>query len=212
MSKSQYAYDTIRARIVDGHYGPGHRLVLDQLARELEVSAVPVREAIRKLEAEELVRFERNVGATVAAIDPVEYTHTVQTLAIIEGAATAHAAPYLSAADIDRAAELNDRMRQCLADFDPIAFTILNHDFHAALYLRCPNPHLTELVGRGWTRLATIRRSTFAFVPGRAPASVEEHDQLLALIRDGAAAAEIEQFARAHRLATLNAFLERENR
>ena len=98
-SKSQLAYEHLRERITRGGYGPGYRLVLDQLARELGMSVVPVREAIRRLEAEGLVTFERNVGARVAAIDPVDYRDACQTLAIVEAAAVALAQPHLAAAD-----------------------------------------------------------------------------------------------------------------
>ena len=64
---------------------------------------------------------------------------------------------------------------------------------------------------RGWTRLAALRSSTFAYVPGRARASVEEHEQLLRLIESGAPFAEIEAAARAHRLNTLHAYLNHQN-
>ncbi|WP_158883237.1 GntR family transcriptional regulator [Amycolatopsis anabasis] len=212
LSKSQQAYQAIKSRIADGSYGPGHRLVLGSLAREFQVSPVPIREAIRLLEAEGFVHFERNVGATVAAIDPVEYQHTMQMLAIVEGAATALAAPHLTADDLAKAAEINDRMRATLRDFDPLTFTRLNHDFHETLYLPCPNPRLAELVRRGWSRLATIRESTFSFVPERAEASVAEHDQLLELIRTGAGPEWIEHRARSHRTATIDAFLRWEGR
>src|SRR5699024_10076784 len=124
-SKSTRAYETIKSRITDGAYGPGHRLVLGQLARELEVSPVPIREAIRLLEAEGFVEFERNVGAQVSAINPVEYSHTMETLAVVEGAATGLAAPHLTTETIDHAAELNDRLRISLRDFDPVGYTKL---------------------------------------------------------------------------------------
>ena len=99
VSKSQLAYEHLRERITRGAYGPGYRLVLDQLARELRMSVVPVREAIRRLEAEGVVTFERNVGARVAAIDPVDYQDACQALAIVEGGAVALAQPHLAAAD-----------------------------------------------------------------------------------------------------------------
>ena len=67
-SKSQRAYQLLHDRIVDGTYSPGYRLVLDAIGRELDMSVVPVREAIRRLEAEGLVTFERNIGARVAEI------------------------------------------------------------------------------------------------------------------------------------------------
>ena len=209
-SKSQRAYETIKTRITEGAYGPGHRLVLGHLARELEVSPVPIREAIRLLEAEGFVEFERNVGAQVSAINPVEYSHTMETLAVVEGAATGLAAPYLTTETIDHAAELNNRLRTSLRDFDPVGYTKLNHQFHETLYTQCPNPHLLDLVQRGWTRLAAIRESSFSFVPGRAEESVAEHDRLLELLRSGANRSDIERAAREHRTATMQAFLARE--
>jgi regulator of RNase E activity RraA len=115
-----------------GRFGPGHRLVLARLAQELGVSVVPVREAIRRLEAEGFVTFERNVGAAVAGIDPVEYQHTMQTLSIIEGAATALAAPLLPPDALARARTLNGQMAECLRDFDPVRFTELNRSFHGS--------------------------------------------------------------------------------
>ncbi|NUP75502.1 MAG: GntR family transcriptional regulator, partial [Sinomonas sp.] len=93
LSKSQLAYEWLHERIVSGSLAPGARLVLAQVAGELDVSVVPVREAVRRLEAEGLVTFEKNVGATVAGIDPVEYLYTMQTLSLVEGAATALSAP-----------------------------------------------------------------------------------------------------------------------
>ncbi|MDR7303621.1 GntR family transcriptional regulator [Haloactinomyces albus] len=211
LSKSQRAYQTIKSRITEGDYGPGHRLVLGRLARELEVSPVPIREAIRLLEAEGFVEFERNVGAQVSAINPVEYAHTMEMLAIVEGAATGLAAPHITAEVLATATEINDRMRTTLRDFDPRGFTHLNHEFHEALFTPCPNPYLLDMVRRGWTRLASIRESSFSFVPGRAEESVAEHDRLLELLRGGADPAEVEQAARAHRTATMTAFLSREH-
>ena len=159
--------------------------MLDQLARELGMSVVPVREAIRRLEAEGVVTFERNVGARVAAIDPVDYRDACQTLAIVEGAAVALAQPHLAAADLAEARAVNDRLRECLADFDPVRFTRLNEAFHRTLSDPCPNAQLKNLVDVGWLRLAGLRRSTFGFMPGRAHASVAEHDALLALLTAG---------------------------
>ncbi|OJX67932.1 MAG: GntR family transcriptional regulator [Micrococcales bacterium 73-13] len=206
-SKSEQAYRHIRARIEDGRFSPGYRLVLDRLAGELDMSVVPVREAIRRLEAEGLVEYERNVGAQVALLDPVEYLHTMETLAVIEGYATAAAAPALVPEQLARAREINERLRRSLADFDPIAYTRLNLEFHAVLFEACPNPHILDLVHRGWERMSMLRESSFSFVPERAPDAVDEHDAILRLIEQGADAAEIERAAREHRLATLRAVL-----
>ncbi len=207
LSKSQTAYAWIKERVADHRFAPGYRLVLGIIAAELDMSVVPVREAVRQLEAEGLVTFERNVGARVALVDEAEYAHTMQTLGVVEGAATALAAPFLDEEALARAAEINTRMRGLLGGFDDHAFTELNREFHAVLYAPCPNPHLLDLVHRGWTRLAGIRDSTFGFVPGRALHSVAEHVQILDLIRSGADALSIEIAVREHRWNTLDAVL-----
>lgn len=171
------------------------------------MSVVPVREAIRRLEAEQLVTFERNVGAQVSLVKETEYLHTIQTLALVEGAATALAAPEVSADQLRRAREINETMRESLGAFDPQRFTELNLEFHSVLFESCPNPHILDLVHRGWNRMKVLRNSSFSFVPGRAQESVEEHTAILQAIEDRAPAAEIEALARAHRTATLDAVL-----
>ena len=206
-SKSQQAYRFIRERIDDGRYVPGYRLVLGSIARELDVSVVPVREAIRRLEAEKLVTFERNVGAQVALIQETEYLHTMQTLALVEGSATALSAPLLTPDHLRRAREINERMRRTLDDFEPHRFTELNLQFHSVLFEECPNPHILDLVHRGWNRMKLLRDSSFSFVPGRALESVDEHDRILDLIETGADQLDIELAARRHRNATLDAVL-----
>ena len=56
-TKQQQLYEALRERILSGAYGPGFRVVIDQIAAEFAVSALPVREAIRRLEAEGLIVY-----------------------------------------------------------------------------------------------------------------------------------------------------------
>lgn len=205
-SKSQRTYDWIRERIRNREFNPGYRLVLSSIAAELEVSTVPVREAIRRLEAEGLVEFERNVGARVAMVNEGEYVDTMQTLGVLEGAATALALPHITEQDIAGAQAINDQMRAMLTDFDPAVFTALNEKFHRIICGRCPNAHLATLVDRGWERMAGLRSSTFSFVPERAARSVEEHEEVLRLIREQADPAQIEMTVRQHKWRTVEAF------
>ena len=206
-SKSQRAYHWIKERIVRQEYTPGYRLVLGSIAGDLDMSVVPVREAIRQLEAEGLVTFERNVGARVSMVDDAQYRFSMETLSVLEGSATAMAARHLTADDIREARLINERMIETLAHFDPRAFTALNQKFHAVLFAKCPNPRVLELVEGEWSRLGHLRESTFSFVPGRAGESVREHEAILQLIESSAPAAEIETAARRHRSGTLDAYL-----
>lgn len=216
LSKVQRAYEWIRERISNHEYRPGFRLVLGPIADSLGMSVAPVREAIRRLEAEGLVTFERNVGAHVALIDADEYVFAMQTLGLVEGAATALSSPLLSTADLDRAESVNAQMARLLDDsndpddsdgLDAHTFTKLNQQFHAVLYEPCPNPDILELVRLGWSRLSGIRDSTFSFVPARAHQSAKEHTGILELIRASVDPLEIELAVRNHRWRTMDAFL-----
>lgn len=210
-SKSDDAYEWIRERILDRQYTPGYRLVLSSIADSLDMSVVPVREAVRKLEAEGLVTFEKNVGACVKMIDESQYANSMQTLAIIEGAATALSAPYLTPKQVGVARSINQEMRDLIDNFDARTFTSLNQEFHSALLVANPNDRLMELVRAEWTQLGNLRESTFSFVPKRALQSVREHDAILELIESGAPKSAIEQAVRSHRLATVDAYLIRES-
>lgn len=207
-SKADLAYREILAGINAGRHTPGGRLVLSQLAEELNMSVVPVREAIRRLQSDSIVAYTRNVGATVIGIDPEVYQHTMETLALVEGYSTALCAPLVTAEELARARDLNERMRALLDDFNAPEFTALNKELHSVLFEHHQNPHILDLVHRGWARLAALRSSTFAYVPGRATDSVAEHDRLLDLIEQGADFATVEQAAREHRLNTLYAYLD----
>ena len=208
ISKSEMVYRRLRERILEGTYAAGHRIVLDKTARELEVSPVPVREAVRRLEAEGLVVFTRNVGAEVAGVNARDYADAMQTLAYLEGAATSLAAPHVSAEQLAEATGINEEMRALHdGDFDPVAFTALNERFHRVLVGSCPNEHLLGLVHREWQRMAMIRRTSFHRMPSRPATSIAEHDALLDLVRRGASPDDVERAARAHKLRTMNEFL-----
>ncbi|MFB7948733.1 GntR family transcriptional regulator [Kitasatospora phosalacinea] len=205
--KSQRAHRFIRERIASGAYGPGYRLVLSSLAAELSMSVVPVREAVRALTAEGLVTFERHVGARVARVDGAQYRFTMQAISMLEGAATALAAPFTTAADLDRARRLNDVVRLGLPDLDPRVFREANQALHTTLYARCPNPRLLEIIQGEWVRLGHLRGTASAIAPGRAAEAVREHAALIDLIAAGAPAEEIERAARHHRDGSLTADL-----
>ncbi|MBX5441355.1 MAG: GntR family transcriptional regulator [Solirubrobacteraceae bacterium] len=208
-SKQERTYQVLRQRIVDGVYGPGHRLVIDALARELDVSQMPVREAIRRLEAEGWVTYVRNQGAQVAPIDADSWVEAMGTLAVLEGYATALAAPELTAGDLARMREINEAMLAAIESLDVLAVSERNLAFHRVVYERCPNAHLRREIEQIQERLDTLRRSIFLYIPTRGRVSIEEHEALLAKIEGGADPLEIELAAREHKLHTISAYQER---
>jgi DNA-binding GntR family transcriptional regulator len=206
LTKQERVYRTIRERILSGAYAPGYRVVIDALASELGVSALPVREAIRRLEAEGLVVFRPNAGAHVAPADPRLFEEEMTVLAVLEGYATALAAPALGAEGVERLTAITDAMAEAIDRGDPLAFGRLNQEFHRVVYDHCPNAALVELLHDVARRLDAIRRTVFVQIPYRETESVTEHRRLIELIATGAPAAKVEAAARAHKLGTVESF------
>jgi DNA-binding GntR family transcriptional regulator len=211
ISKQEFAYQVIRDRILQGIYVPGFRLVIDSLAREFGTSIIPVREAIRRLEAEGLVEYQRNAGARVAPIDPRAFAEILSVLALLEGYATALAAPRLERSDIDRLRELNGHMREAIQGGAPLRFSELNREFHFTIYARCPNAYLVENIRQAWARLDSVRRTVFLYIPTRGLQSTAEHEEIVQAIEMGAPAERLMELARQHKLATVQAFQEWES-
>lgn len=211
LSKSELVYRELRQRIISGRYTTGYRLVLDQIAREMGVSPVPVREAIRRLEAEGLVTFTRNVGAEVTSIDVGDYANTMFVLAYLEGAATALSAEHLTDEQIAEAIDTNNQMRALTdsSNFDARLYTSLNGRFHHQLCQACPNERLNDLITREAERIAVIRRTTFSFSQERSRKSVIEHDHLLELISSRADYDVIDRAAREHKMFAMRDYVRR---
>jgi DNA-binding GntR family transcriptional regulator len=206
LTKQERVYRAIRERILSGAYGPGYRVVIDALAAEFGVSSLPVREAIRRLEAEGLVIFRPNAGAHVAPADPGLFDEEMTVLAVLEGYATALAAPYIRKAGIKRLTAITVSMVEAIERLDPLSFGRFNQEFHAVIYEYCPNAALVDLLQGVGRRLDAIRRTVFIQIPYRGAASVAEHRRLIALIAGGASATEIEAVAREHKLKTVASF------
>lgn len=205
-TKQQMVYETIRDRIVRGTYGPGFRVVIDSLAAELGVSALPVREAIRRLEAEGLLVYRANVGAQVTPAEPVLFEEELTVVAVLEGYATAVTAPLLTGKDVAQLRSITDEMVAAMQRLDVIAFGEHNHRFHQYIYERCPNASVIQVLREFDRRLDAIRRTVFVHIPYRGAISVAEHRRIIDLIESGASATKIEAAARAHKLATVESF------
>jgi DNA-binding GntR family transcriptional regulator len=205
-TKQELVHRALRERILAGAYGPGDRVVIDAIAAEFNVSALPVREAIRRLEAEGLVIFRPNAGAQITPADPSQFHEEMTTLAVLEGYAASLAAPLMDEQHLRRLADVTDAMEDASTPMDSLAFGQLNWEFHGLLVQPCPNATLLTTVRDIGRRLESVRQTVFVHIPHRGAESVAEHRVLLALIAAGAPAWAIERTVREHKLRTLETF------
>lgn len=204
-AKQQQVYHELRRRISEGHVGPGYRLVIDALARELGVSSIPVREAVRRLEAEGLVKHTPNVGFSVLAADGKALTHTLQALAVMEAWATVQAARGLTAEVLESLRGQARSMTRAVDEGDLLAYGRMNRAFHMTLVNACQNPYLIDLVVRAYDRLEAIDSAMFTRIPARSRQSLQEHYHIIQTLEEHAPEHVLEDLVRRHKLSTLTA-------
>jgi DNA-binding GntR family transcriptional regulator len=140
--------DAIRARILRGVYPEGEPLRQDSLADELGVSRIPVREALRQLEAEGLVTVTPHRGAIVTTLSAAEVEEVFALRAEVESALLRAAIPRLGPDGLALAAELLERHERALADGDAVGGGSLSWEFRAALYAAADRPVTMSIVQR----------------------------------------------------------------
>ena len=129
-SLSRVVSEQIRGRILDGTLKPGERLVEDRLSAELGVSRVPVREALRGLSAEGLVRLLPRRGATVVEVTPADVAELVEVRALLEGLNARLAAQRHDPEIIALLRETLERGNEAARTAAPEELARLNAEFH----------------------------------------------------------------------------------
>lgn len=207
LSKTDIVYNTLRQRIAAGDYSPGFRLVIDALSRDLGVSPIPVREALRRLQAEGMVRHRPNIGAEVTGIDDGEYAEIVTVLARLEAWVTSSASPLIGPADLADLSAIAHEMSQVLDQSQLGRYAELDRIFHARIRQYCPNRFLATMADRTWNRLDQVRRNIFVLVPDRARESLQDHYQIIQSLREKAPQGVLEALMENHQLKSRDAYL-----
>ncbi|WP_116084880.1 GntR family transcriptional regulator [Tropicimonas sp. IMCC34011] len=192
--QGQDAYERLLEEIRRGDLKPGARLTETEIASRLNISRTPVREAIRRLEADGLVAHEPRSGATVRTLDYAEVMELYEMRTVLEGTAARLAARAATDVEMAELEAINEEMRE--ANGDAQRLFALNQDFHRALILAARNRFLVRSANSVYSALMILGRSTLE-APERASAAVTEHAAVIRAIRAGQGG-EAEQSMRAH--------------
>lgn len=179
-SLGEYAYEQLRTRIREGALPPGARVRETEVAEQLEISRTPVREALRRLEADGFLAFEPHRGMVVVQLDHQSVMELYAMREALEGTAAGLAAQHASEAEI---AVLLDMLAHEPALFDdPDRLATHNLQFHQALFRAAHNRYLLKTANALRDSMALMRGTTMA-VPGRAATAHDEHRGLVEAIR-----------------------------
>jgi DNA-binding GntR family transcriptional regulator len=152
-TKAEAVHVEIRQRILTGAFEPGSLLNQESLAADLGVSVTPVREAVRRLEAEGLLSFEAHKTVIVAPLSRVE----LQELYDVRLQLDPHAARLAATrADEEVLTEI-ERLARTPPELDVITQLARNREFHRLIYAASGNATLTEILDRLWERTDRYR-------------------------------------------------------
>jgi len=148
--------DLLRTAILRGEYAPGQRIRQEDIAQRFGASRVPVREALRTLEADGLVTLSANVGAWVSRLSLAECDEIYQTRERIEPLLLRFALPTITETQLNRLDELVDEMAQ---NTDIEKFLEFDREFHLSAYSSVETAVLGDLVNRLWNTTQHYRRA-----------------------------------------------------
>jgi DNA-binding GntR family transcriptional regulator len=170
----------LRAAILDGSISPGQRLRQDQIARELGVSKIPVREALQLLQAEGLILLLPHAGARVPRLDPSELIEIYQIRERLEPLAITLSVPLLPREVFSQLREQMEVIEVAAAKADIGQWVDADRRFHL-LALSAAPPRLLHMIEPLWNVSQHYRR-TYLILPDRFATAALDHELLMRAI------------------------------
>ncbi|WP_125100567.1 GntR family transcriptional regulator [Leucobacter chromiireducens] len=195
ISASERVASDLRLMILAGEILPGERIVQEDLAERFGASRLPVRDALRLLEAEGLVTLVANTGAWVAKLSLEECEEVYQIRERVEPLLLRMSVPGLNPAVISRLHELVVAMRET----DSIEeFLRLDRDFHSLSYSGAQTGMLGDFVARLWNTTQHYRRAFSQIYGVHTNRAVHLEHELLVLAIERGDVDEAERIMGAH--------------
>lgn len=181
---AEYAYAQLKQMIISSELTPGERINQDLLAERLNLSRLPLRTALERLEAEGFVTVLPHRGALVRELSLEEFDEIHEIRLLLEKMAMLHAADHLTAEQMSVLEDVINRADEALRRGDLPELMALNREFHFRIYRAGRRPLLLNILENLWDRHERYRR-LFLRSLDRAARAAAEHRYILQLLREG---------------------------
>lgn len=179
--RGDFAYRTMRDAIRAGKFTPGEHLREADVARWLNISRTPVREAFHRIISERLLTPGPWNGVMVADFDPQQLIELYTIREALEGTAAALAAQHASEVEIERLVTIV--AHEAAKKADPARLVIINAELHQTIYSAAHNRFLLQSLNTIVDALGLLRHSTFV-LPGSIETAHREHLEVIDAIRE----------------------------
>jgi DNA-binding GntR family transcriptional regulator len=156
-TKNAYAYEELRRRILAGELVQGQSISQEQLAAELGVSTTPLREALRRLDAEGLVTLESHRDARVSSLNAEEARSLFEVREKLDPLATALAAQRRTEQDVVSIKAALSELEPLRSGQSDVQALLVHREFHRAVYTASHNPLLMSLLEGLWDKADRYR-------------------------------------------------------
>lgn len=155
---TQWVYATLRNAIMQGQILPGRALTIRELAKELDVSPMPIREALRQLAAENALEIQGNRRVMVPNMSAMKFNELCQARMALESHAAERALPYIDAARLKTLQQIDALIddTQIMGEHGPVS--ALNQEFHRTLYSANPHQITLPLIESLWLQLGPFMK------------------------------------------------------
>ncbi|HET9612314.1 MAG TPA: GntR family transcriptional regulator [Acidimicrobiales bacterium] len=177
----EHVRETLRQAILSGELPGGTRLVQAEIAKDLGVSITPVREALRDLANEQMIRLDAHRGGIVHELSDSELREILDLRLLLETEAVRHAAERITPAQLSRARAIHHEMRSV---GDSPSWVMLNRRFHMTIYEAAGRPRLLGIVRNLLDASVMYVSAADAHVPRHRRRANDDHARLLRLLRE----------------------------
>lgn len=177
----RWVYEVLRENLMCGRIRPGIALTIRGLADLLGVSAMPIREALRRLASEKAIQVKGNRRIVVPLMTAEKFSELSELRILLEVHAAIKAQPFIKAKDIKRLSSLDSAINEAIVKGDTDNIALQNRAFHRHLYAANPVQEVLPFIESLWLQLGPFSR--IALDKLEKTYRVDRHEQALQALK-----------------------------